>query len=376
MPITDFSINPEIARAYTLSADFYLKPEIFEYCREAIFARTWQFAGDCDMLPEPGDTCPYTLLQDFLNEPLVLTRDKEMAIHLLSNVCTHRGNIIAKEPGRTHKLRCRYHGRTFDLNGKLLSMPEFREVENFPCEKDNLVPLPLFKWGKWLFTSLAQLTSPNCFMKDMMERMAWLPVHDFIARPELSQTYNIKAHWALYCENFLEGFHIPFVHNGLNAKIDFTQYTTELFPYSSLQLAIARPGEVSFDLPESSPDFGKQIAAYYFFVFPNMMFNFYPWGLSLNIVEPISPSESRVRFLIYMWKEELFNTGAGSGLETVELEDEEIVEAVQKGIRSRFYNQGRYSVSKEQGIHHFHRVLCDFLNAEKPVVQTGHSQIS
>ena len=68
----------------------------------------------------------------------------------------------------------------------------------------------------------------------------------------------MKAHWALYCENYLEGFHIPFVHAGLNAVIDFGNYTTELFRYSNLQLGIAKDNEDCFDLPPESPDFGKR----------------------------------------------------------------------------------------------------------------------
>src|SRR5262249_51961697 len=116
-----------------------------------------------------------------------------------------------------------------------------------------------------------------------------------------------------------------------------------------------------FDLPDSSPDYGKQVAAYYFFVFPNMMFNFYPWGLSINIVQPLSIQQCKVSFLSYVWKEELLDKGAGAGLDTVEMEDEEVVEAVQTGIRSRFYNHGRYSVTREQGTHHFHQLIASFL---------------
>ena len=89
------------------------------------------------------------------------------------------------------------------------------------------------------------------------------------------------------------------------------------------------------------------------------MFNFYPWGLSVNIVNPISINETKVSFLTYVWKEDKFNSGAGSGLDTVEMEDEEVVENVQIGVRSRFYKHGRYSVTREQGTHHFHRTIAE-----------------
>jgi len=192
--------------------------------------------------------------------------------------------------------------------------------------------------------------------------LSWLPLNEFAFHPELSKEYHVKAHWALYCENYLEGFHIPFVHSGLNAVIDYGEYTTELFQYSSLQLGIAKADDDCFDLPPTSKDYGKNIAAYYFWVFPNMMFNFYPWGLSVNIVQPLAIDHTKVSFLTHIWKEEKYNHGAGSNLDKVEMEDEEVVQNVQKGIGSRFYQHGRYSVTREQGTHHFHRLIAEFMN--------------
>jgi len=92
-----------------------------------------------------------------------------------------------------------------------------------------------------------------------------------------------------------------------------------------------------------------------------MMFNFYPWGLSVNIVSPVAVNKTKVEFLTYMWQEDKYDKGAGSDLDKVEMEDEEIVENVQRGVRSRFYKQGRYSVSREKGPHHFHSIIADFL---------------
>jgi choline monooxygenase len=359
--MSSFFVNSDIAKAQTLSTDFYTRPDIYALAKEKIFAAGWQFIGDDKLVNEPGHCCPFILLENYLDEPLVLTRDKENVIHCLSNVCTHRGTLVVQEPCKTTNLRCRYHGRQFRLDGSFVSMPEFKEVLNFPTAADNLSPLPLYQWGPWLFVSLQQTLPATAYLQDMMNRVAWLPVQEFKLRPDLSKDYLVNAHWALYCENYLEGFHIPFVHAGLNAVIDFGNYTTELFAYSNLQLGIAKDEDDIFDLPPTSPDYGKRVAAYYFFVFPNMMFNFYPWGLSINIVQPISMEQCKVSFLTYVWKEELFNKGAGSDLNTVEMEDEEVVQAVQKGIRSRFYRHGRYSVTREQGTHHFHRLVAQFM---------------
>ncbi len=356
-------IDANIAKAKTLSTDFYTNNVLFEAAKEKIFAPSWQFIGCKELVKFSGDVQPFVLLEQYLNEPLILTKDKTGGIHCLSNVCTHRGNIIAYKPcSKANHLRCKYHGRLFDLNGKFISMPEFKEVEDFPCEDDHLKSLSLFNWGNLLFTSIGPTEDPSLYFKEMMDRLNWLPIEEFVYRPELSKSYHVEANWALYCENYLEGFHIPFVHAGLNAALDFGEYTTELYPKSSLQLGIGKGMDSCFDLPVTSVDYGRKVAAYYFWVYPNMMFNFYPWGLSVNVVNPIAIDKTRVDFFVYMWKEDRYDMGAGSDLDKVEMEDEEVVQNVQKGIASRFYQHGRYSVTREQGTHHFHRLIAESMN--------------
>jgi choline monooxygenase len=360
--MSQFNVDPNIAKAKTIATDVYLKPEYFEKAKENIFANTWQFIGDTDQVKENGWVTPVNLLEHYINEPLMLSRDKSGALHCLSNVCTHRGNLLVEKPCKLNDIRCKYHGRRFQLDGNFTSMPEFKEVENFPSKDDNLTNLPLFQWGKWLFTSLNANVQAEPFLKEMMQRVSWMPFQEFNFRPELSRDYIINANWALYCENYLEGFHIPFVHAGLNSVIDYGNYTTELYPYSSLQLGLTKDDdEMIFDLPSTSPDTGKKVAGYYFWVFPNMMFNFYPWGLSINVVKPLEVDKTKVSFISYVWDESKLRQGAGANLHQVEMEDEDIVQNVQKGIRSRFYKYGRYSVKRETGTHHFHRLLADFL---------------
>lgn len=358
-----FFVDPDISRAKTLHTGFYTDPAVYASAKESIFVPSWQLIGDAAQVEAPGQCHPFTLLENYLDEPLLLTKDKDQRIRCLSNVCTHRGTLVVQEPCMLNNLRCRYHGRMFKLDGSFHSMPEFKEVKDFPSGDDDLAALPLFQWGPLLFASLSASSSHIPFLQDMINRVGWLPLDEFTYHPERSRDYTVNAHWALYCENYLEGFHIPFVHAGLNTVIDFGNYTTELFTYSNLQLGIAKDEEDCFDLPPSSPDYGKKVAAYYFFVFPNMMFNFYPWGLSINIVKPLSIHQCKVSFLTYVWKDELLNKGAGADLDTVELEDEAIVEAVQQGVRSRFYQHGRYSVTREQGTHHFHRIISSFMEA-------------
>jgi len=354
-------VNPAIASAKTLSTEFYTDQHYFSASKEKIFSKTWHFVGHTGQLTQVGQLSPITLLEKFMEEPLLLARDNEK-IHCLSNVCTHRGAMLVSKSCKAPDIRCPYHGRRFQLNGIFQSMPEFKEVENFPTESDNLASLPLFEIGPLLFASLTKIFEAKVFFQEMLSRIGWLPLDQFIFKPEHSKEYTVNAHWALYCENYLEGFHIPFVHASLNQVIDYGNYTTELFRYSSLQLGVAKEGQLVFELPPTSPDYGKNVGGYYFWVFPNMMFNFYPWGLSLNLIEPLTIDKTKVTFHTFIWDESKFNQGAGSDLNRVEMEDEKVVESVQKGIRSRFYTHGRYSVKQEKGTHHFHRLIAEFMD--------------
>jgi choline monooxygenase len=91
------------------------------------------------------------------------------------------------------------------------------------------------------------------------------------------------------------------------------------------------------------------------------MFNVYPWGISVNAVTPLAVDRTRVTFLSFVWDAAKREKGAGAGLDRVEREDEAIVESVQRGVQSRLYDRGRYSPTREAGVHHFHRLLAEFM---------------
>ena len=358
-----YHIDADIRKAKTLPASFYRDPATFELLRQKIFYKSWQWVGHNGLLTKEQNTLPLVLLEGFLDEPMLLTRDKEDSPHCLSNVCTHRGNTVVKEAAMLKKLSCGYHGRRFSLDGRFEFMPEFKEVVNFPASCDDLHSFPLIEWGPCLFAGLHPAFELTEVLQQMKERVDFLNPDSFKYNERLGKEYLVNAHWALYCDNYLEGFHIPFVHNDLNAVLDYGDYETVIYDYMSLQIGYAEGTEEVFEFPEGHIDHGKKVAAYYFWVFPNMMFNFYPWGLSVNIVEPLGMDKTRVKFLSFVSDETRLNTGAGAGLDKVELEDEEVVEGVQLGVNSRFYQAGRFSPTKEKGVHHFHRLLAQFINA-------------
>ena len=358
----EFEIDRDIRRASTLPGWVYSDPDYYELQKDRIFAKTWQWVGDFSKVKAPGRVAPVTLLDGCLSEPLVLTSDDDGNVRCLSNVCTHRGAIVVEGEGHARSLRCRYHGRRFGLDGKFVSMPEFDTTEGFPSAKDDLPSLKLERFGPLLFSGLAPAMTFDEWIAPVRERVSWMPLDEFTRDAATSQDYLINANWALYCDNYLEEFHIPYVHAGLAEKLDYSGYRTERFKYGNLQLGIARKGEQAFDLPVNHPNAAERVGAFYFWLFPNVMFNFYPWGLSLNVVTPLGAQRTKVAFHSYVWNAALRESGVGAGLHRVEMEDEEVVESVQRGVRSRLYDRGRYSERREVGTHHFHELLADFMS--------------
>ncbi|HUL94902.1 MAG TPA: SRPBCC family protein [Usitatibacter sp.] len=337
-----YFIEPDIAAARTLPGAFYADREAFAAMRDRVFARSWQWLGSVADVAAPQSLSPRDLLPGMLDEPLLLARDAEGSLRCLSNVCTHRGNILVSRACSAKEIRCGYHSRRFDLAGRMTFMPEFGGVKDFPSGADDLPRVALGQWAGHAFASLDPAAPFDEVFADVREAMARAPVEGFAHDPSRDRDYEVRAHWALYVENYLEGFHIPFVHAGLNAVVDYGAYRSQLCRWSNVQVAATKDG-----VP----------AAQYWWIFPNLMLNFYPWGLSLNLVEPLDLGRTRVKFRSFVGDASRLGEGAGASLDRVEAEDEAIVEAVQRGVRSRLYERGRYSPTREQGVHHFHRLL-------------------
>jgi len=359
--MTRFAIEPDIATARTIAKDFYLDPEVFALARERVFARSWQWLGRIDDVAAPGSLAPRELLPGLLDEPLLLARDAAGMLRCLSNVCTHRGKTLVEAPCRATAIRCGYHGRRFDLAGRAQAMPGFDGVADFPSATDHLAALPLATWHGHAFASPAPAVPFAEVFAEIDARLAGLAVGEWVHDPSRSRRFEFDAHWALYVENYLEGLHIPFLHPGLARTLDLAGYRYELGQWANLQLALARDDEPAFAPPPGHPDHGLRVAAWYWWVFPNLMLNLYPWGLSLNLVLPLAPARTRVIFESFVADASLLGRGAGGALDTVEAQDEAAVLGVQRGLRSRFYDRGRYSPQHERGVHHFHRLLAQAL---------------
>ena len=317
------------------------------------FSLNWHFAAHESQLSDKS-AIELRHLDSLLGEPMMLVSGDE--IRCISNVCTHRGMLLVDGSCSKSTLQCPYHGRTFGLDGSMKSMPEFDLVQDFPTAQDDLRIFPSISWKGLVFTGLEPSGLEAC-LKEMEARIGWMPIEKFEHDHSRNRCYEIRANWALYVDNYLEGFHIPFVHNDLNRALDYDDYRTEIFDGGVLQIGIANDGEPIFEIPEESPDFGLKVAAYYYWIYPGLMLNFYPWGLSVNLVLPLSVDRTMIEYQGFVWDKKFLGKGAGGDLDKVEEEDQFVVESTHRGVSSVSYERGRYSPSKEIGVHHFHQML-------------------
>lgn len=333
-------------------------PAAWAHLVERVVAPAWHWIADGVALPE-GTVSPYTLLPGCLDEPMLLVR-RDGALTALPNVCSHRANRLVDTQEVRSQLRCGYHGRRFDLAGRCLASPGFAAL----APEDDLAPLGVLELGPMVFASLEAGSPP--WAPEVAQRLAGLPLS--AARPIGGRVFDLDAPFVAWAENYLEGLHIPFVHPGLARALDLTQYRVVTTDWGVVQVGIGAPGEPTVPLPADHPDRktpDEPIAGYYLWIHPTTAINVYPWGVSLNVLQPIDRGRSRVVYRFYVWDPVLAaaagvsaegtaaGQGAGADLYAVEAEDDAVVERVAAGLRSRSYRPGRLAPGPEDGVRSF-----------------------
>ena len=371
----DLDVNKHIECAQTLASRFYIDPAILEIEKEKIFRRTWQLAGmtnhPCGEANGANRTIadPETFFTaEVAGEPIVIVRDKQGTLRAFSNVCRHRAGPVAQGSGCNHVLRCAYHGWTYTLDGRLIGTPDIDGVEFFDRGTMGMVPLRLETWGQFIFVNFdLNAESLAAFLGDIPQQSRGFQFDglQFAERRD----YAIDCNWKVYVDNYLEGYHIPIAHPGLMREIDYAQYRTETFRYYSQQFAPIRAAKKEDAAERFYPPGSGLSEALYFWIFPNLMLNIYPDNTSTNLIVPLSHEKT---LTIFEWffhdvsseraKERIHK--AVSFSDEVQQEDIGLCQSVQKGLRSATYDRGRYSVKRENGVHHFHMLLREFL--ERP----------
>lgn len=338
-----------IEQAQTIPSDWYHSESIFRFEKEGLFSSYWQLACHEDQLSETGDFHQL----EVAGNPLLLVRDGEGHINAFYNVCKHRGGPVAVKQGTTSVLQCQYHGWTYLLDGSLRGVPHFKKVDLFDKKDFGLEPVKLQNWEGLLFVSLDnKIQAVDTFLNGILETIAPIDLSKFTFVKK--QSYITDCNWKVYVDNFLEGYHIPIVHPELAKLLDYGAYETDTSEWYSLQHS---PFKNKNNLYNSSN--GR---AYYYFIFPNIMLNILPGRLQTNIIRPLSPGKTEVIFNYYylnpdkpevqkVIKEDIAYS------HNIQQEDMEICELVQKGLQSKAYDKGRFSVEREKGVYHFQSLL-------------------
>ena len=355
-----YDATASLAEASTIPAPWYTDASMAALEREHVLAATWQAVGNVEQVAQAGDF----FTTEVAGEPLLVVRDASGELRAFYNVCRHHAAAVATaECGHAQSFRCPYHGWNYGLDGSLKGMPEFAGVCNFRREENGLVPVAVEVWENLVFVNLAAKHKPlTAFLGDMVERVA--PLRLTSLRYHSRKEYTLNCNWKVYVDNYLDGgYHVPHLHKGLNSVLDYTHYTIENGEHYCLQSSPMVSSVEHAEVAETR----KGDRAWYYWLYPNFMFNVYEGVMDTNRVVPLGTDRCRVIFDFYFAdvtpEREAYNLASIATSDTVQDEDVAICESVQRGLGSRAYGAGRLSVRREAGEHLFHRLLARSLRA-------------
>jgi choline monooxygenase len=359
--VESYNPNSTLAEASTIPAPWYVDSRIMELERRGVFARSWQMVGRADQVREPGQY----ITRELAGEPLVVVRGEDQTLRGFFNVCRHHAAAVMTEPeGRARSLRCPYHGWTYTLEGELKGTPDFAGVCNFDRKAFGLVPVETSVWEKWVFVKLDRggPTLEQFLGSDLIAQVRPLGFEDLHWMER--RHYTFDCNWKVFVDNYLDGgYHIPYLHKGLDSVLDYSKYAIENGERFCLQWSPM----VTEGVEAQTGEVRKGDRALYYWIYPNFMINWYEGVMDTNIVRPLGVDRTEVIFDFYFpdVSEEARERNAASIDVGQRIQDEDVAicKSVQRGLASRAYVAGRLSVRREAGEHLFHKLLYADLKA-------------
>jgi choline monooxygenase len=373
---SDFRVDPDIRVAETLPARAFRDPAFLARELDTVFARHFVLVPErsareraddprtlAEMVASRGARAPFQLL----GRPLFLQRGwDDDELRCFPNTCTHAWYPLVTGPSRGHAIVCAQHGRKFDCAGRFTAQPGFKALPDFPRACDHLASLPLATWRELTFVSIGAPAAPfGETFAELAASTAKLPPTAPVAAPD--EAREVAGNWKQHAWNYMDRFHVSYIHRapgGLADAIDLDSYKTELYARTALQWAWAKDPAHGFDpaeLPERFHDpGGRRVFALWWFVFPNLTLNFYPWGLSVNLYQPVPGDPERTQFL---WYHRVADAAKYARRDRdwlsaqVDAEDVDAMAQVRRGLRSGFAPRGRFAPVEETGPHWFHRLV-------------------
>ena len=323
----------------TLPPSWYHDPEIFRRERDRLWGRHWLAVATASQLDAPGRYVATTVA----GWPVLVVSDADGRVRAFHNVCRHRaGPLCWDGVGTCTRLVCRYHGWSYGLDGTLTS------ARDFGCDpgERSLLALRCDTWRGIVFVNLASETSPLADeIGEFAEQCAAVRWEDLVHRADAH--HDVEANWKTYAENYLEGYHIPLVHPGLNREVDASRYTVTVGSRWCRHDAPTRDGAVN--------------AGLWIWCWPNLALNVYPGGMNLERFVPLSPTTTRVHYSYFFAGE--VDEAVVSMSTTVLEEDRRICEAVQRNLEAGAYGEGVLSPRHEGGVEAFQAWVRHALDA-------------
>ena len=354
-----FDPNVPLEAAWLPPKSWYTDSRFYDLESETVFKNNWLIAARSDQFKKPGDFVAGSVA----GEPYVVVRGEDNQLRAFFNVCRHHAAVVMTGAGCAESLVCPYHGWTYGLDGRLQRAPELGAVKDFDRNKFGLVPMKVGEWSGLVFVSMSDNPRPlGADMTELARRLQEMNIDklQFVAR----RKYTLACNWKVYVDNYLDGgYHVSYLHKGLAGQLDLDSYKTEIFERYSIQSGAGAGGSSE----KSATDFSERIGdkVLYAWIYPNLMINRYGPMMDTNWVIPKGNAETDVIFDYYFTPETArdkdFVEKSLAASDVVQQEDVDICESVQKGLGSSSYDQGRYSVKREHGEHHFHKLLsADF----------------
>jgi choline monooxygenase len=373
--------------ASTLIPDAYTSPEFHALELETVFSRSWVPVCVTDELGEPGS---YVVVE-VAGRSLVVCRNRTDELRAHHNVCRHRGaRLCGNERGRVDRFfQCPYHAWAYDLDGVLLGTPLFTPEAGIPPDQQGafdmsgvtafdkadygLHPARVDSWGCLVFVCLdPDAPSLADELGDLPARLA--PYRLAEQRLLRRREYAIEANWKLVAENFMEYYHLPWVHPGLVKVSPLKDHYRWQGPGMYVGFCTSPIAANTEDggwegLPALStledPD---ATSARFAWVFPNVAVNALPNHTFVFLARPTAAG--RTDEVAYLLAHPDPVARAGDELEAeaerllafwdeVNREDIAIVERVQQGLSDPAYTGGRMCYRFEEPVHRFQNMVID-----------------
>jgi choline monooxygenase len=359
-----FDAGAALERASTIPGAWYTDPRIAALERTTVWSRTWQLVGRTTQVERAGEF----VTAEVGGEPIVVVRGGDGVLRAFFNVCRHHAAAVMTQAcGKVDRLRCPYHGWTYDLAGQLRGVPELEGVLDFDRQANSLVPVSVATWERFVFVHLDPDPPPLAsHLGAIVDQVAPLELGalQFCERRE----YTLACNWKVYVDNYLDGgYHVPHLHHSLSSVLDYTEYTIENFDRFCLQ---ASP--IDSHGADATTAAVRKGRALYYWIYPNLMLNWYEGHLDTNLVVPLGVDRCKVVFEFFFDDLAAAEANAQSIAVSERIQDEDVAicESVQRGLSSRAYRAGRLSVRREAGENLFHRLLAADLRAGRPRLPT------